>query len=75
LRIRQAALREGGGARQGFVDVQVVIQSTVPRSNVGQPETDVLNLPLDGNVELLDLAVGRVDRVAGDALRRNCARA
>src|SRR5438094_812853 len=70
---RAAALRERGRARRRLVEGKVVVQMGIARADIGEPQPYVVNLPLDGDVELLDPAVLCVQRIAGDALRRNTA--
>src|SRR5262249_8569013 len=47
----------------------VVVEAAVARAYVRQPDADIFDLPFDREIELVNLAVIRVDGISRDALR------
>ena len=73
LKLRPGAPTVGKLDQAGLrlVDLQRVVQAGTPRAHVGQAEPDVTNLALDGQIELMDAPIPRLEGEAFDALRRN----
>src|SRR5262249_46040114 len=71
LWVRPPALSKSSQAGQGFVDIHVVIQAAITRAYVGQADSHVLYLALDGEIKLVDLPIVGIYRVARNALRSN----
>ena len=68
LRVGPPVRGERDQARRRLIDADAVIHAIVMRSDVRQAKADVLELLLDGEVVLVDLAVARVNRIPRDRL-------
>ena len=63
-RLGPAVRREGDQARLRLVDVHRVVDVPTARSDVGSPQADLAELLLQAYVELVDLPLNRIHRIA-----------
>ena len=68
LRVRPQRVGERGGAGPRFVDLVKAVQAARAGADVRQPDSRIPELVFDGGIELVNLAIHRIPRIAAHSL-------